>query len=184
MNRRLVHLLPKLLALICGVWLAFGLSARADEAAEQKVKAAFIPHLVSFVTWPDNAFTNAAEPIRLGILGDFPLGEDFEAALLKKSVQGRQFVVAHYRKLEDSLGSHVLLVGVDDKAKLRAILAATANRPILTIGDEQGFAAQGGVINFIREDGKVRFEINPAVASAAHLKISSRLLQVARVVQP
>jgi hypothetical protein len=184
MNRCCEKLFRALLACVSALVLLLAPAARADEAAEQKVKAAFIPHLVSFVTWPDSSFTSTNAPMRVGILGDFPLGEGFDAALAKQSTQGHAFVITHYRKIEDALAAHVLLVGASEKENLPAILAATAGHSILTIGDTAGFAAHGGVINFIREDGKVRFEINPAVAAQGNLKISARLLQVARLVQP
>jgi hypothetical protein len=184
MNRCCENFFRALLAGVVALALLRAPAARADEAAEQKVKAAFVPHLIAFVTWPENSLISTNDPIRIGILGDFPLGEDFAAVLAKQSIQGHPLLVTHHRKIEDALTCHVLLVGASEKEKLPAILAATANQPILTIGDTAGFAAAGGVINFIREDGKIRFEINPSVASQAHLKISSRLLQVARLVQP
>ncbi|MFM2081485.1 MAG: hypothetical protein RL380_176 [Verrucomicrobiota bacterium] len=171
-------------AFACAFALLLAGGARADEAAEQKVKAAFIPHLAALVTWPEATFTNATEPIRLGILGDFPLGQDFEPALLNQSAQGRKFTITHYREIKTTLNCHILLVGSPATEKLPTLLAALAHRPILTIGDTPGFAAAGGIINFIREDSKVRFEINPAAAAQARLTLNARLLQVARLIQP
>jgi hypothetical protein len=164
--------------------LMFAPVSRADEAAEQKVKAAFVPHLIGFVTFPADAFAAATDPIRVAVLGNFPLGNEMEKTLAAQAIQGRAVFIQHYTNAADTAGCHVLLVGKSEAAQFKRILAATAGKPVLTIGDAEGFAAAGGVINFLREDGKVRFEINPTVASAAHLKISSRLLQAAHVIQP
>lgn len=166
---------------LCAI-VAWPPSVRADETAERKVKTACVPHLAGFVTWPEKTFATPTDPIRIGVLGEFPLDADFEAALAKQTAQGRKLVVAHFTTVDAALGCHVLLVGASETLPLKTILAATAGKPILTIGDHEGFAAQGGVINFIREQGKVRFEINLGTAGAAGLKISSKLLQVARII--
>lgn len=173
-----------LAVLVFVLGLLFAPVSRADEAAEQKVKAAFVPHLIGFVTFPADSFTSAAAPIRVGVLGNFPLGDEAKKNLVAQGIQGRSVVIQHCTNAADTAGCHVLLVGKSEAAQFKTILAATAGKPVLTIGDAEGFAAAGGVINFILADGKVRFEINPAVASEARLKISSRLLQAAHVIQP
>jgi hypothetical protein len=67
---------------------------------------------------------------------------------------------------------------------LPEILAAIRKQPILTVGDQERFAHQGGMINFVKQGGKVRFEVNSAAVEAGGLKMSAKLLQVAIPVTP
>jgi hypothetical protein len=55
--------------------------------------------------------------------------------------------------------------------------------PILTVGEDEAFAQNGGIINFVLKNGNVRLEIDLAAAKKAGLTISSRLLAVADVVK-
>ena len=70
-----------------------------------------------------------------------------------------------------------------ERARLGQILENVRGQSILTIGDTDGFAQLGGIVNFVLEDGKVRFEINPESAGRARLRISSRLLTLARIIR-
>jgi hypothetical protein len=187
MNLRCKKFLPPTRAALG--WLAliflFAVAGVVRAADEQQVKAAFIPHLAGFVTWPSEVFTNDLAPVKIGIVGDFNLGADFETALTQKTMQGRKFSIQHCDFAEEMLRQNILLIAPDEKpARVAEILAVTAGKPILTIGDRVGFASAGGVINFIKENGKVRFEVNVAAAAQNRLKINSRLLQVAKVIPP
>jgi hypothetical protein len=73
-------------------------------------------------------------------------------------------------------------VNPSEKGRVRSILRALKGTGILTIGDFEGFAEQGGAFNFYLEEGKVRFEINDCAARRENLKISSKLLRLARIV--
>jgi hypothetical protein len=66
--------------------------------------------------------------------------------------------------------------------ELREILSGLRGRSILTVGDSKNFAAQGGMIGLLVENEGVRFEVNLGAANEAHLKISSKLLSLAKVV--
>jgi hypothetical protein len=70
-----------------------------------------------------------------------------------------------------------------EMGRFKAVLDSLAGRSVLTVGESKGFAARGGIVNFVLEDGRVRFEINHTAAIRANLKISSELLQVATIVE-
>ena len=59
-----------------------------------------------------------------------------------------------------------------------------SGKPVLTVGDSQGFAERGVLINLFEESGYLRFDINMAAVQASPLKFSSRLLRLGRQVQP
>jgi hypothetical protein len=54
---------------------------------------------------------------------------------------------------------------------------------VLTVGDTEGFTEAGGMINLTIVDQRVHFEINPDAARRAGMKISSKLLSLAKIVK-
>jgi hypothetical protein len=79
-------------------------------------------------------------------------------------------------------GCQVLFIGVKEKKLLPAILAGVKGNPVLTAGESEHFVQEGGMISFLLEDNKIRFEVNLEVAQKAKLRISSRLLALAKTV--
>lgn len=171
-------------------WLAWllvliGLSAYPAEPpryAENQVKSAFLAKFAMFVEWPAQTFPTATAPVVIGILGDDPFGPQFESALLKESVNGRAFVLKRFKEPGDLTPCQILFVSASERSRLPEIFAATRRTPMLTVGDQERFAHQGGMINLVVEGGKVRFEVNTAAVETSGLKLSAKLLQVARPV--
>jgi hypothetical protein len=76
----------------------------------------------------------------------------------------------------------IIFVASSEKRQVREILRGLRGACVLTVGDTAGFAGMGGIINFVLDDGRVRFEINVKAAERARLKVSARLLTVAKLV--
>jgi hypothetical protein len=156
-------------------------AARAGDLlpGEYQVKAAFLFNFAKFVEWPSEAFPAPDTPFGLCILGDEPPDADIEFVLKGKKVGPREI---HYRRLRTSQelgGCHLLFVGEAATYQLDAV----PRDSILTVGEAAVFIRRGGVIRFLMEDGRVRFEINPDAALKSRLKISSKLLKLARIVR-
>jgi uncharacterized protein DUF4154 len=169
------------LAVLAGVAFALASPAtvRAEGAAsEYDVKAAFLYNFTKFVEWPPSAFQSDRSPLRLCVLGDDPFGESLRA-LAGEELAGRKLFVLGAGSMADPAGCQILFVSRSESGRLREILAAVRGDPVLTVGDTKGFLEQGGIINFIREGSKVRFEINHQSAEQAGIKISSKLLRLA-----
>jgi hypothetical protein len=171
---------------LCGA-LALGMSASTSRAAENvyseyAVKGAFLTKFAMFVEWPEKTFEHKGAPLIIGILGEDPFGPSFEAALAKEAAGGRTFVLKRFKSASEAAGCQILFVGASEKERLPQILDAVRGRPVLTVADHEGFAHRGGMINFIMDGGKVRFEVNAAAVEAGGLKMSAKLLQVARAV--
>lgn len=154
----------------------------ADAATEYDVKAAFLLNFAKFVDWPDSSFTGGDSPVVIGVLGDDPFGSALDNTVRNEKVKGRKLVVKRSKQLNDLKGSHILFVSSSEQSRLGAILRETSDWHTLTVGDVQGFANRGGVINFIIRDKKIGFEINTAAANRAGLKISSQLLKLAKII--
>lgn len=167
-------------------WAAAAAAAQEPPAAapEYRIKAAFLYNFTLYTEWPAGSFADAASPIVLGVIGRDPFGSELEATLKAKKVQGRGFEVKRSTSLEDLKGCHLLFVPASEKENAPKIVEACRRRAVLTVGESSGFAAGGGVVGFTIEDNRVRFEINPDSAEQAGLKISSKLLNLARIVKP
>lgn len=153
--------------------------AEPPQFAENQVKGAFLAKFAMFVEWPGKPEPGSQTPIVIGILGDDPFGPQFELALTKETVNGRPFALKRLKDPQEAGGCQILFVSASESQRLPEILAAIRKQPILTVGDQERFAHQGGMINFVKQGGKVRFEVNTVAVQTGGLKMSAKLLQVA-----
>jgi hypothetical protein len=167
--------------LVVGAMFAASLSGQVDEYS---VKAFFLYNFARYVDWPAESFKGPGDPITICILGQNPFGGALDQATTGKAVGGRPFVVRQIADIERPCRCQILFVNASDRKRVRATTADLKETGVLTVGETPGFAADGGVINFTREDGKVRFEINVEAAGREHLHISSKLLNLAHIVRP
>lgn len=173
--------------LVLWIGLVLGASAGMESAAtlEYNVKAAFLVKFGQFVEWPESGATNSTSPpFTIGVLGKDPFGEQFDNAAKKETIKGRPVRVRRAKDMKELLDCEVIFICSSESARVPELLKALEGRPILTVSERADFASIGGMICFFKENGKVRFEINPATAERARLKLSAKLLQVARVTRP
>jgi len=165
--------------------LAFGAFVRAqetDRTKEYKVKAALVANFAKFTTWPKSAFQNEFAPVVIGVWGKKPLGGRIDA-LAGKRVGSRRIVVKHVRTTAAARRCHVLFVPKIAPADRRKLFVALAGAPTLTVGDQAGFAENGGILNLRVVSGKVRFDVNPKAAARAGLRLHPKLLRSGRIVR-
>ena len=167
-----------LLFLLLGVTLKAALAEPGDEL-EYPVKAAMIYNFTRFVEWPPAAWRTPQEPMVVGVLGSGPAERALAETLRGKSYAGRNIQVTRLHGIENIPGCHVLFVAASEKKHLPEILRLAHGSGILTVSDIPDFVASGGVIGFLVEDQRVRFEIGAAAARQAGLVISSKLLNLA-----
>ena len=101
----------------------------------------------------------------------------------KQTPNGRLVQIRHVRNDKEVGGCHVLYISSSERKQVVQILSTAAGSNILTVGEIAQFAARGGMVQFGLEDKEVRFDVNLDAALRAGLKISSRLLVLARVVK-
>lgn len=151
---------------------------------EYEVKAACLFNFGQFVEWPAAAFAATNSPLGIGVLGADPFGEYLNQIVQNETIKGRKVTIQSSRRVEDLLSCHVLFISKSEKGRLPQILAALGNTSVLTVGEVEGFAERGVMINFYLQGNKVRFEINPTAAQRQGLKISSQLLKLGKIVGP
>jgi hypothetical protein len=182
--RAAIAILPILLA-------ALSLNAQnTSGSAEYLIKAGFIYNFANLVQWPSSSFAQPDSPIVIVILGEDHFGTTLDRASDGKKVNSRPFVLKRAKsisELQRTLGPQkdcqILYVSSSEMPHLNDAIQMLKGVPVLTIGETPGFARNGGIINLILEDNKVRFEVNVAAAKEADLNISSRLLALARIIQ-
>jgi hypothetical protein len=182
-----IHLSPPtgiarlLLVATLAVFMHSPNSVNAQEANEYEVKAAFLYNFAKFVDWPVGASEPGA-PLVIGVLGRDPFQGAIDRAIEGKMINGRRLTIRRFPSIEAYQYCHILFVSSSERDRLPRIIAAIGNSSVLTVSDLDRFAHLGGIINFVTIENRIRFEINQGAAERARLKISSKLLSLARVV--
>lgn len=175
---------------------------RVDQKLAASIKAAYLSKLADFTTWPESAMGEAGSPIGITVLGKDPFGV---ATLLRDAIrqkkltsQGRPLVVHRIGSTPDMNieeqrtafaaalnGCHILFVTDLESDRWNDLKRLLANRPILTVGEFEGCAASGGMIEFViagrGKDGKdlgIDMHINLDAVKRADLRLNSRLLSL------
>lgn len=178
-----IFVVPFFLALLVSVLVPILCApsiARAESA--DQVKAAFLFNFARYVEWPQSSFASDSDPLRLCVLGRAELQAVVEQTVSGRSVGNRPVEVSSVADLEATARCHLLFVGAGAGASAAAVSQKLGTAAVFTIADQPGFAAGGGIANFIQVDQKIRFEINPGAAKRAGLRISSSLLRLAKLV--
>jgi hypothetical protein len=172
-------------ALLLGSMLFFLGGAQpglAQSGSESQIKAAFLYKFGDFVDWPPSAFARADGPLVIGVLGADEVFEELERVTAGRTIAGRPAEIRKLRRGDRVYGLHLLFIGGQESARALEHLTAVKGQPVLTVTDSESASAHGSVINFVVVDGKVRFDVALAPAEHSRLRISSRLLAVARKV--
>jgi YfiR/HmsC-like len=156
-------------------------AAKAEDSLEYAVKGAFLFKFGAFVEWPPSALPEPGAPFIIGILGEDPFGANLDQMVQNREVHGRPVVIKRYKRIEQARDAHILYISTSEKERLQEIAASLSGTSILTVSDESRQA--GGIINFIIQENKVRFEIDAEAAERAGLKLSSKLLSLAKVIK-
>ena len=157
-------------------------NAQAQVLNEYDAKAAFLFNFVKFIEWPSEAFVDNSSPLIIGVVGDDRSSGVIDQMINGKIANGRRLVVKRFSNLKSLTYCHIVFVRSSERDRIRQTLTA-AGPGALTVGETEGFARLGGIINFIIMDGKLRLEINQPSAERAGLKISAKLLSLARVIR-
>jgi hypothetical protein len=168
-------------AMILGLLLAT--TVWAQKAEEYRVKAAFLFNFAKFVEWPAHAFKTSTDPIAICVVGQNLFGSALNDAVSGKTVDGRTFLVRQISGDQPTTGCQILFISSSERKRFHAILAEIKTTGVLTVGEAEDFAADGGIINFRIEAGRVCLQVNVDAADQARLRISSKLLSLAQIVK-
>lgn len=165
-----------LVLLACG-WLA----ARAADAeqAEYQIKAAFLCKFGNYIEWPAEA--GAAPDFVIAVMASPAIGDELVLAARGQTVHGRPILVRRTERVAELIeGAAIVYIARSHAARVGEALAVLKDRPVLTVTELAQEQATQGIVNFVVVDDKVKFDISLAAAARSSLRISARLLHVAR----
>jgi hypothetical protein len=159
------------------------LSAQTPKITEYQVKAAYLANFGKFVEWPAVATLAArSETFNICVLGQNPFGADLDAAVANETIDGAHMVAKRISQPQDAVDCRIVFISASEAGQWKEILAALGTSSILTVSDMPQFSRRGGIIQFLLDGNKVRFEINLAATERVRLKLSSQLLKLAVIV--
>ncbi len=153
----------------------------AQASLEYDVKAAFLLNFAKFVDWPPSAFAAPDSPIAICILGKDPFGRGLDDLIQGELVNGRRLTIRRIDRAPSPQACQIIFTQVTGKESSEILTGLGPG--VLTVGEGDAFLRGGGIIAFLIENRRVRFAIDQKAAEAADLKLSSKLLAVARLVQ-
>ncbi|MGZ8162175.1 MAG: YfiR family protein [Methylobacter sp.] len=185
-------------------WALFGLTfllfsqllfaEDSDLNVEYKIKAGYVYNFTKFITWPEDN----SQTFNLCILGDDPFGGIIDP-IEKRSAFGRPIklfrfnnlntfqhsVLSGHKDTSNNQQCHILFISasLDNNFSVKNVFAGRDGDKTLTVGENEGFATQGGMIGFVHRQGKIKLQINTKALKNSHLKISAKLLEVAELVE-
>jgi len=168
---------------------------KSDLSREYQIKAAFLYNFMQFVDWPEEKVSDKNAPVILGIIGEDPFGDAFKP-IKSKQIKGKKSLIKRFEGIEklkesDDKGQskiefirqcHLLFICSSEKENLEDIINLVSGYDVLTVGETSNMLESGGIVNFLVDENKVRFEINLTAARRENIKIRSQLLRLAKKV--
>jgi len=147
---------------------------------EYPAKANYLANFSSFVEWPQEALASEKAPFLICVFGDFPFGTSLAEITRGTTVHDRPVEIRWIRKPQELSSCQILFVSRSERKRYKQALDVVRGRTVLTVGETPEFLGAGGILSFSSQQGAVQFDVNLEAANKAHLKISSRLLALAR----
>lgn len=157
-------------------------TSQPKTAGEYEVKAAFLYNFARFVEWPDRSFASAQSDFTICVLGSDPFGRTLDDALEGKTIGSRRVKLERVKDAARSRQCQIVFVSPSDGGRLPEIIDQLRGASVLVVGETDGFAQAGGTVQFTLDEDRVRFTINPDAAERAGLRLSSKLLALAKIV--
>jgi hypothetical protein len=151
-----------------------------SESSEYAVKAAFLFKFGAYIEWPAGTFEDAKAPLIIGVVGDDPFDGILDSVVTGHTVDGRPVTVVRAQQIDQIKTVHILFISQSEKGKIGKIATSLEGKKVLTVSE---FDDPNIIIQFVIETNKIRFDINLDQANRSGLKLSSKLLSVARNVK-
>ncbi|HEY1802118.1 MAG TPA: YfiR family protein, partial [Terriglobales bacterium] len=150
------------IATLAALWMlaAPGMQAQSSKVSDYDVKAAYLFNFGRFVEWPEAGETDKRSVFTFCILGPDPFGPNLDHLLAGETINGRNLIVKRISNAQDSAGCQVLFMSKEEEGRVTKIIETLNQEAVLTVSDIPEFAKHGGMIQFVVEQNRVRFEVN------------------------
>jgi hypothetical protein len=159
------------------------LQAQSSKPTDYEVKAAYLYNFGRFVEWPANGIAAKSAPFTVCVLGQDPFGSALDATLRGETIGGKSVTAKRISTPPEAVSCQILFISSAEGSRLNKIIEALDKEAVLTASDMPQFSQRGGMIQFVLEGNRVRFEINLTAVQRAGLTLSSELLKVATTVR-
>jgi hypothetical protein len=146
-------------------------------------KARLLVNFAQFTDWPADAFATNSDPIVIGFLGKDPFHGFLQSIVRNETVASRPLVVERYNAVEEIKRCHILYIGQSEARDLERIVKKLDRKPVLTVSDVEDAAFRGAGVGFAIEQNRIKLRINLARIKASRLTVSSKLLDLAKIVK-
>jgi len=160
-----------------------GTPVSAQVSMEYDLKAVFLYNLANFVVWPEAAYDSPESPFVIAVLGKDPFGRVLDDVVVNEYIGKHPIEIRRLSRHDDVSGCHLLFVAESESRRVPEILGRVRGRPVLTVADRPGFVDAGGMVGIERRSDQLQLSVNIAAVRAADLVVSSKLLEVAVVVE-
>ena len=147
---------------------------------DHRVKAAFLCKFIKYMDWPSYVITRDEGEFVIGVYGDSPIAGNL-FSIMPKEVAGWKLKIIKINDINEVIGTHMVFLSSSEEGQYSKIIDLLDKRSVLTVSDNHNFLPMGGIVNFFTIDKMVRFEISLAEAKEANIKISSKLLRLAKI---
>jgi YfiR/HmsC-like len=147
---------------------------------EYRTKATFLATFPSFIDWPEDAFPAGTAPFLVCVVGDFQFGTSLAEVTRSSLPHGRRVEVRWVHKDSELRKCHILFVSRSEAKRYARVLQLVQGADVLTVGETSDFLSAGGALSFTFQNESLQFEVNLPAARDAHLRVSSKLLALAR----
>lgn len=171
------------LALVCLAGESGAQPTPPKVSLEYAVKATYLYKLAPFVNWPPDTFEAADTPFRICVVGENPFRNFLDRAVVGQSLGTHPFEVRRMETIASGAGCQIVFISRLRSQSLDAALAAVSGEPVLTVTDSTMDPDSGSIVQFVIENGRVRFDVNTSAAARNHLTINSKLLNLALAVR-
>ncbi len=179
-----------------GVWLQCAMTALVcllfasssalgqQRPSEYQVEAAYLYNFGRFVEWPaKGATTPQNSSFTICVLGDDPFGHALDATLAGETIGNQKVTARRISGPQMAADCQILFISSSEANRLNKIIEALDKNAVLTVSDIPQFSQRQGMIQFVSEENRIRFEVNLTATQRAGLTLSSELLKVATAVR-
>jgi hypothetical protein len=170
-------------AIAWGLLAIPGALAQSPRPTDYDVKAVYLYNFGRFVEWPGKVEATQGGSFTVCVLGQDPFGPSLDTTLAGETIGGKTVIAKRISSAQESGNCQILFLSLTEGSRLNKIMADLDKKAVLTVSDMPQFVKSGGMIQFVLEGKKVRFEVNLTATQHAGLTLSSELLKVASVVR-
>ncbi|MEP7310638.1 MAG: YfiR family protein [Acidobacteriota bacterium] len=156
------------------------IAAGAAATPDVVVKAAFLLNFAKFSEWPA---LRPGAPILVCIVGDDGVAASLVETVGQQYISGHRFDISRPQDSATWPTCQLLFIAEGEARRSAGGLGGVKTLPVLTVSDAKGFADADGIIEFYIEGGRMRFAINVEAVERSGLRLSSRLLGLAKIIR-